>query len=934
MIHISAIRTRFVPLWGLALLAGCSSSSNSTPSPIAISGVAENCMGCHNGSSHDDYAGPGMENPHPFSGAATLRCTTCHGGDPQGAGSLGSHVPPPPQIGDRTFQTTNARAYFNRLTLAGIDKFPDYTVDGTTYSALDYLEFVNPGDLRVVTTGRGCGKCHRPHAESTARAPLATEMGIMSSAAYTLGVASRNPASAGLYGGTGSDMGFRAVTDPGFAVDPAVIGPVPNLIEYPVFSVFGSTGPLDIFNNPAYDAANLASGVLANNQTQTDSPLANLFHEQISFTCGDCHLGSAGANNRYGDFRSSGCTACHMRYSQDGRSRISDPQVNKIEPLDPDDIDEPERPHVRRHLIASVSRTLPTGETVAGIDDHTCAGCHQGSNRTVLQYWGIRLDQNADVRNRDQYPANPVTFRTTAQDTRLYDPVVNNQTFNGRNSNQYLLFEDYDGDGRDDTPADVHYDAGLGCIDCHGSHDLHGGTVGDPADARIVSRQEQAVAIRCEDCHGTVDAYAATMQGTTYSNQIATVAMDGQGNPLRHVVQASAGEYYLTSRLTGRRHYIPQTRDVVVDSGKVNPLTGELLYSAKASYAMGRADNDPTNGIGPAQVGAVTAGFSHMDNMSCVACHASWSNSCIGCHLKGEYNTGNNFSNITGERIVYRQTNADFTYQTPVPFQLGVNAHNKIAIISPNTEAFYQWRDRNGDFSPVFKFTDRNGSGNNPNTGGRNAHPALSHNLMMPHSIRGKVSSSTEGPRYCVGCHLTADALANFGPQYDAFRTALANDDYASLDFNLLRDEIGRNPGNQRNSPFWVHMVSGLGSGLFLFDQNGCPVNPLDQNADRIGCNGTAPATSFGTFAFTGVAHSIDRIVESTGVSNGSNTHWMLDQAATPNLRDGALDSNFAGPLGATLIRRLSDPATGIILDSWLDADGATQGNASTFVTP
>jgi hypothetical protein len=124
-----------------------------------------------------------------------------------------------------------------------------------------------------------------------------------------------------------------------------------------------------------------------------------------------------------------------------------------------------------------------------------------------------------------------------------------------------------------------------------------------------------------------------------------------------------------------------------VKSAKQHPVTHEPLYDALASYAMGRDDGIASNGIGPKQTGIAPHGFSHMDRMSCAGCHSSWANNCIGCHLRGDYNTGNNFSNITGERIVYRQTNADFTYQTPVPFQLGVNADGKIAPISPNTEA-------------------------------------------------------------------------------------------------------------------------------------------------------------------------------------------------------------------------------------------------------
>jgi len=887
-------------------------------------------MSCHNGSKHNDYAGPGIENPHPFGGEATIRCTTCHGGNSRGATAAAAHVPPPPEIGDEAFQEVNAEAYFNRLTLTGIDKYEDYEVNGVTYTALDYLMFVNPGDLRVVTQGMSCGACHPSHAECVSKSLLATEAGILSGASYTMGVDTMVPESVGLYSGTAADLAFRANFDLDFVFDPGQTGPVGELYEYPVYSSRFDAGPDDLFQNPDYDAAELDDDVNADNSVISNSPLANLFHEQVAFTCGDCHLGSAGANNRTGDYRSSGCTSCHMRYSTNGRSYSSDPNIKKNEPLDPDDIDEPERAHVRRHLITSVARTLQSGEVVQGMDDYTCAGCHQGSNRTVMQFWGIRLDQNADLRRGVQYPANPVSYRTTRNDHRLFHPDWENREFNGRNANQYILFEDYDGDGRDDTPPDVHYEAGMGCIDCHGSHDLHGGKVGDPGNSPILSRQEQAGAIRCEDCHGSIDAYANVVAGITYAGTNATIGVDSEGNPMKHVTLEADGNYYLTSRLTGNRHYIPQTRDTVVDNGKVDPFTNDPVYSVKASYAMGRADGDSNTGLGPHQTGGVTPGFSHSDNMSCVSCHASWTNTCTGCHLKGEYNGGNNFSNITGERIVFRERNADFVYQSPLPFQLGVDTHNKVAPITSNTTTFFQWRDRNGEFSKTFAFTDRNGGGNNPG-GNKNIHPALSHNTMMPHSIRGKVNAENEGPRYCVACHLTTDALDNFGTQYDDFRTAIANNDFGSLDYDLLKTHIGQNPSNQLNSPFFVHMVAGLGTGLFLFDENGCPTNPLDADTERFDCNFQAPADNFDPLDLN-VMYNLDKIVEPTGVSNGSNTHQMLDPGSGPNLRDGSTDPNFSGPLGRTLIELLSDPVNGVVLDSWIDADGASGGDVDDFI--
>ena len=883
---------------------------------------AQSCMGCHNGSQHNDYSGPGIEDPHPFGDAANLACTVCHGGNPSGEGEQESHIPPPPEIGDRENLANNRQAYFNRLTLTGIDKFEPYEINGIVYHPVDYLQFINPGDLRVTQQGRSCGQCHQTHSDSVSRSLIATSAGVFSGATFAIGVDNRVPISQGRWEDTAADTGFRAVYDSDW--DTSQMGTVSRLEEFPVFSVRGEEGEDLIFRNPLYASDLLPNGQEADNQVITDSPLADLYHEQIAFTCGDCHLGSAGANNRYGDFRSSGCTACHMPYSLDGRSRTGDPNVDREEPEDPDQIRRPERSHPRRHLIQSIAKTLPGGEMVPGIDDYACAGCHQGSNRTVMQYWGIRLDQNEDLRNDVQYPANPVSYVNTRDDERLFDPEVDNRTFNGRDRDQYILFEDYDGDGRDDTPADVHYEAGMGCIDCHGSHDLHGSGVSQ-GDEKIHSRMEQAVAIRCESCHGTAEEYAETRQGLNYDGEQATLAVDSEGNLLRHVEVEADGSYWMTSRLTGERHYVRQTKDTIVDSGAVHPDTNDPVWRAIASYAMGRADGNDGTGIGPMQ-NSGPSGFSHMESVSCVACHAAWTNTCIGCHLGGEYDEGNNFSNITGERIVFEQANADFVYQSPVPFQLGVGVDDKIGPLVPNTDVFWEYEDLNNLRSRRFAFSDRKGLGANRLASDA---PSLSHNAMMPHSIRGRVTGTNEGVRQCTSCHLTDGGLANWGTEYDAFRTAMAAKDYGALDFELLKTHIGLNPGNQLNSPIWVHMVAGLGSGLFLFDDDGGAVNPLDDNAERVGSDNVAPADDFDPGR---VVYDLDRVVEPNGVTNASNNHPMADGEDSV-LRDGANDPRMAGPLGMSLIQRLTDPVTGIVLDSWFDADGLPRGGAGAHLS-
>ena len=78
-------------------------------------------MTCHNGSQTNDYSGPGLENPHPYGsgGSAKIKCTTCHGGNPNGENPPDAHVPPPPEIGDDAFQTVDDFAYFNRHIVVG-----------------------------------------------------------------------------------------------------------------------------------------------------------------------------------------------------------------------------------------------------------------------------------------------------------------------------------------------------------------------------------------------------------------------------------------------------------------------------------------------------------------------------------------------------------------------------------------------------------------------------------------------------------------------------------------------------------------------------------------------------------------------------------------------------------------------------------------------
>ena len=86
-----------------------------------------------------------------------------------------------------------------------------------------------------------------------------------------------------------------------------------------------------------------------------------------------------------------------------------------------------------------------------------------------------------------------------------------------------------------------------------------------------------------------------------------------------------------------------------------------------------------------------------------------------------------------------------------------------------------------------------------------------------------------------------------------------------------------------------------------------------------------APATRFDPLTFKArVAFNLDRIVTDTGMPTGSSNHPLIGPVAQ-SLRADTPNPNMAGPLGGSLVRRLTDPDTGIVLDVWLDADGIEQ---------
>jgi hypothetical protein len=583
------------------------------------------------------------------------------------------------------------------------------------------------------------------------------------------------------------------------------------------------------------------------------------------------------------------------------RSQSNDPNVDKLEPANPNFLTPGEKTHISNHRIRNVAKAPNADDglfiIVQGIADQQCIVCHEGSNRTVAQYHGYRLDQNQDLTNNNFYPSNnTVVFTYRSQ---LFGE---NQFYNNRQLTQWIDTEVWQTDvvdllaqtGQDETPADIHHEVGMGCVDCHGTGSTHG-------RGAIYSRMKVATHqndMLCETCHGTNDAYA---------ENDGTFVVDQSGEPLKHirVNDALGGDFWLVSKLNGSLHYIPQVKDVVnaiyqQGGGKVYPpgalSSGQPIFNLVASYAMGRYQDqqDLSDGYGPEQPTAngdivVSNNFSHSDGNSynannpdtanggleCYTCHSSWQNNCIGCHLDAFYdnNPANFFySQVTGERI-YFNFNANFVYQNPINFMMGINDRGKISPWQ-GLHRFFSYTDLNNNTSNRVSYGDRNGLGNDPQlrNPNRNALPALQNQPFTPHSVRNRYTTSEIGGRGCLDCHLGNQATLLMWDQNNN------NWDLTDVYVNNYLTQ----------AQFRTAEARGLGTNLWLFDADGNAV--VDTN--------------------NAAAFDLDRIVEANGVSNTSMNHPLLDpfgQYTNPDYLDWN-DSNgahMARPLTNTVLTRL-----------------------------
>lgn len=387
----------------------------------------------------------------------------------------------------------------------------------------------NPSDLKHAE--KFCGKCHGEHIEKVKNSIMATANGIKAITRYAWGAKIFLPAS---------------------LAEPA-------------------EKETDRSNNPESEDQTEKLQSLLDLASRPKPGTKLLVDDFLEKKCLRCHVQSP-APHRPGDYRSTGCAACHMIYANDGISLSRDRAIQRTQK-----VDAKKNPDKFKQKFAANSLKNKRGYPVlhkftVAVPSVQCEHCHN-NNGVGNEFEGLFGK-----------PARPKPGR------HLID--ADEPTLYGR-QHEFLL-------------PDIHREKNMHCIDCHGREEIKGGTLESKT-------QHEVVKIRCEDCHGTPDQPPEGMMLVESDPDLKKALERNRLNPnLKQkikfgdtVLVSSAGilmthikkekdQWVLFSKVTGRKHIIPVLKD----------RPDSLAHSLEK----------------------------HMTSMECHTCHARWSATEWGLH--------------------------------------------------------------------------------------------------------------------------------------------------------------------------------------------------------------------------------------------------------------------------------------------------------------
>ena len=585
----------------------------------------------------------------------------CHGGDVDARVTSGTtpHSSEYAQVKKRAHPQP-------RLLESNRSANPDRVYTSWLREDWNYIRFVNPGDLRVAEKSCGQSGCHTSEVRKVQTSMMTHGAMLWGAALYNNGAFPlKAPHFGESYGANGEPQRLATFPPPS-AEEIEKKGVLPYLeplerweISQPgnLLRVFerggrkrpeiGNPDPSEDPGKPEIKLSDRGFGT----ELRTDPVFLGLQKTRLL----DPLLSFPGTNDQPGDYRGSGCTACHVIYANDrspehSGSLASAGNLGQSATTDPT-IPHNESGHPIRHEF---TRAIPSSQ---------CIVCHihPGTNMVATYFgytwWDNEMDGNHMWPAQQRRPnaaeqseieaRNPEgsAIRGSWSDVSFLEktgtPEFNQQLehtqFGDFHSHGWIFravfkhdrkgtlldeqdrpvsFEDREKFKKAVHLKDIHLEKGMHCVDCHFEQDSHG-------NGKLYGETRNAVEIDCVDCHGTIQQKATLITS-------GTAAPDGGTSLAALRTPWKERRFYWKDSRLFQRSMVEGNKEWEVVQVLDTITRGNAHYSEKSRLAKTIQRDGASWGDVPVDE---TALAHQSSRMTCYACHSSWAPTCYGCHL-------------------------------------------------------------------------------------------------------------------------------------------------------------------------------------------------------------------------------------------------------------------------------------------------------------
>ena len=706
-----------------------------------------------------------------------LGCADCHGGNPSMSISAGTAAD------SAEYKAAKAKAHVQprESSLKERSALPERLYTNWLKESVEYVKFINPSDLRVASETCGTSGCHASEVRAVSTSMMTHSGMLWGAALYNNGATPyKNTDFGESYSRDGVPQSIKTSPAPS-AEETRTKGVLAELKPLNRWEISQPGNVLRVFERGGSKKAEVGNPTREEDPGKPDDKLSErgfgtelrtdpVFLGLQKTRLLDPVLSLPGTNDHSGDYRSSGCSSCHVIYANDldpahsgnyaafghsGFSASSDPTIPKNQPG-----------HPIKHVF---TRAIPSSQ---------CMICHihPGTNMVTtyfgLTWWDNEIDgekmypkeqHNPSEEERYQaYLRNPeaAVARGLWNDPKFLEKVGSKE-FNAQlKTTQFADFHGHgwvfrevfshdrkgnwlDKDGRTiafDDPerfgkavhlADIHLEKGMQCSDCHFAQDNHG-------NGKVYGEPRAAVEIDCVDCHGTIRQKATLVTSGPAAPDAVRPGeprgrnLEGLRTPwgLRRFERRDGKIFQRAMTVPNKEWEIVQTLDSITP--------GNVHFSAKSL----RAKLVNREGVVDGQMPQDDTHLAHPNSsMTCYSCHTSWTPTCFGCHLQMTANVRRPM--LHNEGLMTRNyTSYNFQVLRDDIFMLGVDgtvtgnrvapARSSCAVLVSSQNASREW----------LYYTQQTIS--TPGFSGQG------YSTFVPHTVRARET------KQCSDCHVSA----------------------------------------------------------------------------------------------------------------------------------------------------------------------------------